>query len=86
MPRPQGSHVKRLLLATIRAYQLLISPHIGSACRFYPSCSAYTYQAMDAHGVGVGTYLGVKRIARCNPWCDGGDDPVPKLFHWRNNA
>jgi uncharacterized protein len=82
----RGECVKLLLLSLIRAYQLLISPHLGSACRFYPTCSVYTHQALDEHGAGVGAYLGLRRIVRCNPWCDGGVDPVPKTFHWRNNA
>jgi putative membrane protein insertion efficiency factor len=65
------------LMALVRAYRLLLSPWLGSACRFEPTCSAYALQALDAHGALVGSYLTVARLVRCHPWCAGGADAVP---------
>ncbi|MCO5211684.1 MAG: membrane protein insertion efficiency factor YidD [Caldilinea sp.] len=50
---------------------------LGSNCRFYPTCSSYTYQAIEKYGVAKGSWMGFKRILRCNPWNKGGFDPVP---------
>lgn len=66
-----------LLVGLVKGYRLLLSPCLGSACRFYPSCSAYSLEALQQHGAAVGSYLTVCRLARCHPWCDGGMDPVP---------
>ena len=60
-----------------RAYRLLLSPWLGSACRFEPTCSVYALQALERHGAVGGTYLTLKRLGRCQPWCDGGCDPGP---------
>jgi putative membrane protein insertion efficiency factor len=68
---------QRALMALVRAYRLLLSPTLGSACRFEPSCSAYALQALERHGAAGGTYLTLRRLVRCHPWCDGGHDPVP---------
>lgn len=69
------------LIGLVQAYRLLLSPSLGSACRFEPSCSAYALQALSQHGAAGGSYLTLKRLARCHPWCDGGHDPVPaQLF------
>lgn len=68
---------QRGLMGLVRGYRLLLSPWLGSSCRFEPTCSAYSLEALDHHGAAVGTYLTVARIARCHPWCDGGFDPVP---------
>ncbi len=64
----------------IRAYRFLLSPWIGQQCRFYPSCSCYTEQAILRHGLLPGVLLGSWRIARCHPWAQGGNDPVPERF------
>jgi len=66
-----------LLIGLVKAYRLLLSPWLGSACRFEPSCSAYSMQALQQHGAAMGSYLTLHRLARCHPWCDGGIDPVP---------
>lgn len=73
----QRGWLKRLLIIPIRGYQYLISPLLGSNCRFYPSCSHYTIEAIEVHGALKGSYLGVRRILRCHPFSDGGIDPVP---------
>ncbi|MEZ4553580.1 MAG: membrane protein insertion efficiency factor YidD [Dehalococcoidia bacterium] len=70
--------MKRLLLAAIRMYQGAISPALGARCRFQPSCSQYTYEAIERHGSARGTWLGVKRLCRCRPGQAGGYDPVPE--------
>ncbi len=66
-----------LLLLLIRAYQLTLSPFIGRACRFYPSCSEYAHQAISRHGPARGSLFAVKRLLRCHPFHPGGLDPVP---------
>ncbi len=62
----------------IRFYQIAISPWMGSSCRYTPTCSHYTYKALEEHGLLKGTWLGMKRISRCHPWGGQGYDPVPK--------
>ena len=69
--------MKRLLLGMIRVYQLFLSPVLGSSCRFEPSCSCYTHEAIEKHGAVKGSWLGLKRIGKCHPWNQGGYDPVP---------
>lgn len=66
-----------LLLGLVRGYRFFLKPWLGNACRFEPTCSAYALQALQRHGAAAGSYLVVRRIARCHPWCDGGCDPVP---------
>ena len=73
----RGSLPQRGLITLVRAYRLLLSPSIGNACRFEPSCSAYSLQALQTHGAAAGTYLTLRRLARCQPFCEGGHDPVP---------
>jgi len=66
-----------LLIGLVKGYRLLLSPWLGSACRFEPTCSAYSLEALQQHGAAVGSYLTLHRLARCHPWCEGGHDPVP---------
>ena len=66
-----------VLIGVVKAYRLLISPSLGSNCRFEPSCSAYSLQALNQHGATLGSYLTLRRLVRCQPWCEGGHDPVP---------
>ncbi len=70
--------LKKLLIAPIKAYQYLLSPWLGSSCRFTPSCSNYAIEAIEARGPFTGLLLAFKRISRCHPWCQGGLDPVPE--------
>jgi putative membrane protein insertion efficiency factor len=68
---------RRLLVGLVRAYRLLLSPSLGSSCRFTPSCSVYAIEALERHGAAGGTYLAAMRVLRCHPGCAGGCDPVP---------
>ena len=70
--------MSRLLLALIGAYRRWISPLLGPRCRFAPSCSAYAQEALVRHGAARGSWLAVRRIARCHPFHPGGHDPVPQ--------
>lgn len=70
-------NMRAVVLGIIRFYQRFISPGLPSSCRFYPTCSHYTYEAVEKYGVMRGGWLGVKRILRCQPWNKGGFDPVP---------
>jgi uncharacterized protein len=75
---------QRLLMALVQGYRFFLKPWLGNACRFEPTCSAFALQALEQHGAVVGATLAAGRVLRCNPWCDGGCDPVPahapKLF------
>jgi uncharacterized protein len=64
-------------VGAVRAYQWTIRPVIGANCRFWPSCSDYAIEALRTHGALRGSGLAARRILRCNPWCEGGYDPVP---------
>ena len=68
---------QKLLMGLVKAYRLLLSPWLGSSCRFELTCSAYSLQALQQHGAMAGTYLTLYRLVRCQPWCEGGHDPVP---------
>lgn len=70
--------MQKLLIGAVRAYRLLLSPWLGSACRFEPTCSVYALQALEQCGAARGSYLTLKRLGRCHPWCEGGLDPVPQ--------
>lgn len=69
--------IARVLIALVRGYRLLLSPWLGSACRFAPTCSHYALVALERHGAAAGSYLTLSRLARCHPWCAGGIDDVP---------
>jgi putative membrane protein insertion efficiency factor len=66
-----------VLVMLVRAYQLIVRPVIGANCRFEPHCSAYAIEALRIHGAVRGSGLAAWRVLRCNPWCEGGYDPVP---------
>jgi len=86
-PAPAGcsGRLSRLAAGLVRVYQLVISPlkqilfGTSCGCRFHPTCSCYTHEALLKHGFFYGTWLGIKRILRCHPWQPGGLDPVPDL-------
>ena len=68
---------QQALVLLVKGYRLLLSPWLGSSCRFEPTCSAYSLQALQQLGALKGSYLTLHRLARCHPWCHGGFDPVP---------
>jgi uncharacterized protein len=70
--------MQKLLIGLVKGYRLFLSPWLGSACRFEPTCSLYAIDALKQHGAGVGSYLTLKRLGRCHPWCNGGHDPLPE--------
>ncbi|WP_293660796.1 membrane protein insertion efficiency factor YidD [Rhodoferax sp. OV413] len=70
--------MREVLMGIVRAYRFSLSPWLGSACRFSPTCSLYSLEALDRHGATIGSYLTVARLVRCHPWCAGGHDPVPE--------
>lgn len=74
----------RLLLLLIAVYKRLLSPFLGSRCRFHPTCSAYAQVAIARFGPWRGTVLAIWRILRCQPLCTGGLDPVPEHFELRS--
>ena len=69
--------MKLVLLLVLRAYQYTLRPLLGANCRFYPSCSDYSREAIERYGAARGSWLAVRRIARCHPYHAGGYDPVP---------
>ncbi len=73
--------MKKIIILLIRFYQKFISPLFPPSCRFYPTCSNYTLEAVEKFGVIKGLYLGFRRVLRCNPLNEGGYDPVPEEFH-----
>ena len=80
MPGFLSKAVQSMLLVLIRGYQLLLSPWIGRQCRFYPTCSVYTAEAIETHGPWRGALLGVRRLGKCHPYHEGGVDLVPEAF------
>lgn len=71
--------IKKSALATLNLYKLAISPYLPGTCIYQPTCSEYTAEAIETHGVVKGVWMGIKRIARCNPFTTGGLDPVPAI-------
>ena len=77
--------MKRVLLALIAAYRRRVSPVLGPRCRYEPSCSAYAAEAIGRFGAARGAVIALARLARCNPFSDGGFDPVPSHFTLRRS-
>ncbi|MBR6548494.1 MAG: membrane protein insertion efficiency factor YidD [Clostridia bacterium] len=73
--------MKRVMILFIRFYQKCISPLTPPCCRFEPTCSAYAVQALERFGFFRGMYLAIRRFFRCNPWHEGGYDPVPASWN-----
>ncbi len=69
--------MQKVLILFVRGYRYILSPLLGSHCRFYPTCSAYALEALERYGALWGVWLTVRRLARCHPWHSGGVDPVP---------
>lgn len=69
--------MKRPFLWLLRGYKRFLSPLFPPACRFYPTCSDYAYQAIDKHGLAKGGLLAIRRLLKCHPFHEGGYDPVP---------
>jgi len=76
---PQTGLAQRLLIGLVRGYRLFFSAWLGGSCRFEPTCSRYALEALERHGAAGGSYLALRRIARCHPLCSGGHDAVPVL-------
>jgi putative membrane protein insertion efficiency factor len=70
--------IEKFLIKTIRLYQLILSPLLGSNCRFEPTCSQYFIEAVEMNGALKGSVMGIKRLLKCHPWHPGGFDPVCK--------
>lgn len=66
-----------LMIGVVKVYQVTLSPLLGPRCRYWPSCSSYTVEALQVHGPIRGGLMALRRIARCHPGCEGGIDPVP---------
>lgn len=76
---------KLLLIIPVKIYQKILSPYLGSNCRYTPTCSHYTVDAINEWGALKGGYMATKRILSCNPWGGSGYDPVPKKNHDHND-
>jgi putative membrane protein insertion efficiency factor len=68
--------MKFLVIDLLSAYKVLVSPFLPAACRFEPTCSEYMKQAVEKYGAAKGAWMGIKRLLRCHPFCEGGHDPV----------
>jgi putative membrane protein insertion efficiency factor len=77
MPAERLPFQVTIALALLRGYKLLVSPFFAGSCRFSPSCSEYAADAIRTHGLVRGCWLAARRLARCQPFCAGGYDPVP---------
>lgn len=69
--------MRRIAVAAIRGYQILVSPLFPAVCRFRPTCSSYAITSIERYGIIRGGWLALRRIGRCHPWNPGGYDPVP---------
>ncbi len=77
--------MKQVMIFLVKIYQKVISPLFPARCKYYPTCSKYAVEAFKKHGFFKGLVLAVWRILRCNPWSDGGIDPVPERFTLKRN-
>jgi uncharacterized protein len=75
--RGLGTGARAALITLVRGYQVALSPLLPPSCRYYPSCSAYAIEALERHGALRGSWLALRRLARCHPFRPGGFDPVP---------
>ncbi len=77
--------MKSMLLWMIKLYRHLLSPFFPMSCRFNPTCSEYAIEAIEKHGIVIGLFLTLRRLLRCHPFHEGGDDPVPDLMKYEYN-
>lgn len=77
-------NLAKLLILLLKVYQLTLSRFFGQCCRFYPSCSQYALEAIARHGAYKGGRLALKRLGRCHPWHEGGEDMVPPIDNPRD--
>lgn len=77
--------IAKSLVGLLKFYKRWVSPMLPSACRFAPTCSVYMMQAIERFGPITGVWLGLKRLGRCHPFCEGGHDPVPEIPLERNS-
>jgi hypothetical protein len=82
----RGKLMKNILISLVRGYQRFISPLFPPSCRYYPTCSSYTIEAIQVHGAAKGSLMGLARILRCHPFVKGGVDYVPKKFTLKRNT
>ncbi|MEW6765931.1 MAG: membrane protein insertion efficiency factor YidD [Pseudomonadota bacterium] len=78
--------MRRVLIALVKAYRLVLSPLVGRHCRFEPTCSCYAIGALERHGSLRGGWLTLKRLSRCHPFSPGGYDPVPEKTSESSNT
>lgn len=80
--------MRRVVVAMINGWRLIVSPWYGQRCRYYPSCSSYAVDAVQVHGVVRGGWLALRRLGRCHPWTPGGVDlvPAPEVYRWWGRA
>ncbi|WP_291292372.1 membrane protein insertion efficiency factor YidD [Enterococcus sp.] len=78
--------MSKFLIGFVRLYQRFISPLFPPRCRYYPTCSSYMIQAIQVHGAGKGSLMGISRILRCHPFVPGGLDYVPQRFTLKRNT
>ena len=78
--------MKYVLIWLLKGYRFAISPLYGQVCRYHPTCSAYALEAVQTHGALRGTWLSMRRVARCHPWAAGGLDPVPPAKNRRSST
>jgi putative membrane protein insertion efficiency factor len=83
---PRAGVGQWILLALVQLYRIFLSPFLGGACKFYPSCSQYAQEAIAVHGAKRGSWLAMKRLGRCRPFTKGGFDPVPDLDELGENG
>ncbi|MBT3346929.1 MAG: membrane protein insertion efficiency factor YidD [Thiotrichales bacterium] len=77
--------MSKILIWLVRGYQIILSPWIGQSCRFNPTCSSYAIDALREYGALRGSWMAIRRIGRCHPWNEGGNDPVPPKHHHKHH-